>query len=66
MHLVGFSIRIYHDARSPERQTLQDITGNANKTPTGHIAHALTFCSLKKKSVLTLNLSNNITAKVLR
>ena len=22
MHLVGFIIRIYHDARSPERQTL--------------------------------------------
>ena len=21
MHLVGFIIRIYHDARSPERQT---------------------------------------------
>ena len=22
MHVVGFTIRIYHDARSPERQTL--------------------------------------------
>jgi len=22
MHLVGFIIRIYHDARSPERQTV--------------------------------------------
>ena len=22
MHLVGFTIRIYHDARSPERQNI--------------------------------------------
>jgi len=26
LHLVGFIIRIYHDARSPERQTLPDKT----------------------------------------
>ena len=25
MHLVGFIIRIYHNARSPERQILQII-----------------------------------------
>ena len=25
MHLVGFSIRIYHDARSPERQTQRTV-----------------------------------------
>jgi len=25
MHLVGFMIRIYHDARSPERQTCQKL-----------------------------------------
>ena len=27
MHLVGFIIRIYHEARSPERQILKDILG---------------------------------------
>ena len=26
MHLVGFIIRIYHDARSPERQELALVT----------------------------------------
>jgi len=26
LHLVGFIIRIYHDARSPERQNSVDIT----------------------------------------
>jgi len=25
VHLVGFIIRIYHDARSPERQILQPV-----------------------------------------
>ena len=25
MHLVGFIIRIYHDARSPERQLQRDL-----------------------------------------
>jgi len=25
MHLVGFIIRIYHDARSPERQNYADV-----------------------------------------
>ena len=25
MHLVGFIIRIYHDARSPERQILSTV-----------------------------------------
>ena len=28
MHLFGFSIRIYHDARSPERQMRHIITTN--------------------------------------
>ena len=26
MHLVGFIIRIYHDARSPERQTIEQYS----------------------------------------
>jgi len=26
VHLVGFIIRIYHDERSPERQTGKDIS----------------------------------------
>ena len=26
MHLVGFIIRIYHDARSPERQVQNSVT----------------------------------------
>ena len=26
MHLVGFIVRIYHDARSPGRQTLTHVT----------------------------------------
>ena len=30
MHLVGFIIRIYHDARSPERQTEQGILKISN------------------------------------
>jgi len=25
VHLVGFIVRIYHDARSPERQTVREI-----------------------------------------
>jgi len=33
MHLVGFIIRIYHDARSPERQTsnVAEIKRNSEK-----------------------------------
>jgi len=27
MHLVGFIIRIYHDARSPERQNEMHLVG---------------------------------------
>jgi len=30
VHLVGFIIRIYHDARSPERQIRQCETGKGN------------------------------------
>jgi len=30
VHLVGFVIRIYHDARSPERQKVLDIEGCEN------------------------------------
>ena len=32
VHLVGFIIRIYHDARSPERQTLFLIAFESNFT----------------------------------
>ena len=28
MHLVGFIIRIYHDARSPERQIRLDVSSS--------------------------------------
>ena len=34
MHLVGFIIRIYHDARSPERHIYHDA-----RSPERHICH---------------------------
>ena len=34
MHLVGFIIRIYHDARSPERHIYHDA-----RSPERHIYH---------------------------
>ena len=52
MHLVGFTIGIYHDARSPERQTefplhilvLCDVGNYIEKTPykeaTSHQVHS--------------------------
>ena len=33
MHLVGFIIRIYHDARSPERQILNVLRLDIFKAP---------------------------------
>ena len=30
MHLVGFNIEIYHDARSHERQTIQQMLAESN------------------------------------
>ena len=37
MHLVAFIIRIYHDARSPERQTRKYITILSDHTVLGEI-----------------------------
>jgi hypothetical protein len=37
MHLIGYIIRIYHDARSPEGQTSQD----------GCLSSCSMLCSLK-------------------
>ena len=40
MHLVGLIIRIYHDARSPERQT-QKTVKSVQVTPRGVVVNML-------------------------
>ena len=42
VHLVGFIIRIYHDARSPERQTDIYIYGFHHKT-CGYLNMSIVF-----------------------
>ena len=51
MHLVGFIIRIYHDARSPERQT------HKRETSTAPVGHELAIPASERPQTHTLDLA---------
>ena len=46
MHLVGFIIRIYHDARSPERQ-IEQVTF-VNISVSRHAVNVIVFTLVRK------------------
>jgi len=54
MHLVGFIIRIYHDARSPEREIRQDITEFYILWMCDVVLYP-TFCILRSSILVTAN-----------
>ena len=59
MHLVGFIIRIYHDARSPERQIRLCVCPSSGNdcASTGHILMKLNIVGIFPKTVEEIQFS---------
>jgi len=52
VHLVGFIIRIYHDARSPERQKQMSLSHDCSKNiaevkVNGRDLHYMVWCGIQ-------------------
>jgi len=56
VHLVGFVIRIYHDARSPERQTDKYVCTSPGRKTYNRIGYFLMLASGRWHSRFTLAL----------
>jgi len=52
VYLVGFIIRIYHDARSPERQTVRIFTDRNVATVDKHMLHFLNLMFIGPRIIL--------------